>query len=408
MKHERLGNIATFINGAAFKPEDWNNEGLKIIRIQNLTNPNKPYNKTLRKVDDKYIVKKGDVLVSWSATIDVFIWEEDDDALLNQHIFKVVFDFSKVEKRYFIFALKQTIDELTKFAHGSTMKHVIKRDFDNHKILLPSLQDQIRIANILSKAENLINQRKESIALLDELLKSTFLEMFGDPLSNPKKFPIRKLNEFYISPKEGTKCGPFGSALKKDEYKSEGIPVWVMDNISKNGEFIEKNSLWVDLNKFNGLKSYSVINNDVIISRAGTVGKMCVVKTNQKFSLISTNLIRVRFGENLLPLHFVSLMKYSIERIAKLRTGAEGTFTHMNTGILDNIIFPYPPLELQNQFATIVEKVETLKTEYQSSLKELENMYGVLSQKAFKGELKVKEYTNKEVLGMVAETKGGY
>lgn len=291
---------------------------------------------------------------------------------------------------------------------GSAQPQITREGLSKIKIPIPSLSEQIRIAEILTQAENLITQRKESILLLDELLKSTFLEMFGDPLGNPKKFPIKKLNEFYISPKEGTKCGPFGSALKKGEYKSEGIPVWVMDNISKNGEFIEKNSLWVDLNKFNDLKSYSVINNDVIISRAGTVGKMCVVKTNQKFSLISTNLIRVRFGENLLPLHFVSLMKYSIERIAKLRTGAEGTFTHMNTGILDNIIFPYPPLKLQNQFASIVEKVDSLKREYQASLKELENIYGVLSQKAFKGELKAKEYANNEVLGMVAETEGGY
>ena len=281
--------------------------------------------------------------------------------------------------------------DLNKYITGSTRGKLTKTALENIKILLPSLQEQIRIAGILTQAENLITQRKESILLLDELLKSTFLEMFGDPLGNPKKFPIKKLNEFYISPKEGTKCGPFGSALKKDEYKSEGIPVWVMDNISKNGEFLEKNSLWVDLKKFNDLKSYSVINNDVIISRAGTVGKMCVVKTNQKFSLISTNLIRVRFGENLLPLHFVSLMKYSIERVAKLRTGAEGTFTHMNTGILDNIIFPYPPLKLQNQFASIVKKVDSLKREYQASLTELENMYGVLSQKAFKGELKIKQ-----------------
>ena len=94
----KLGDIADFINGHAFKPTDWNGKGKKIIRIQNLTDNKKPYNMTDKEVDKKYVVKNGDLLVSWSATLDVFSWE-GEDALLNQHIFKVVPKYDLVNKK---------------------------------------------------------------------------------------------------------------------------------------------------------------------------------------------------------------------------------------------------------------------------------------------------------------------
>ena len=187
-------NVANFINGYPFKPTEWQTTGYKIIRIQNLTDTNKTYNYTSIKVPKKYIVKKGNILVSWSATIDVFEWD-DDDAYLNQHIFKVEFDEKKVNKTYFKLALRKTINDLIKFAHGSTMKHIVKGDFDNHKIPLPPIDDQVRIAAILTRAEKLIVKRKESIKALDELLKSSFLDMFGDPVSNEKGWEKKQIDE---------------------------------------------------------------------------------------------------------------------------------------------------------------------------------------------------------------------
>ena len=103
MEQKRLGDLATYINGYAFKPEDRRNEGLPIIRIQDLTgnvynlgfyNGNYP---------EKIEINDGDVLISWSASLGVYIWNRGK-ALLNQHIFKVVFDKEEVNKQYFVFA----------------------------------------------------------------------------------------------------------------------------------------------------------------------------------------------------------------------------------------------------------------------------------------------------------------
>ena len=191
-----------------------------------------------------------------------------------------------------------------------TFKELSKTIVAKFKIPLPSLKDQIRIATLLSRVEALITTREDNLRMLDEFLKSTFLEMFGDPVRNQKEFEVRHLSEFYIDPKSGTKCGPFGSALKKEEYVESGVPVWNMDNISADGRFQPKVKLWITNDKFEELRGYSVQNGDILISRAGTVGKMCVLESQYSKSVISTNLIRVRLGKGLLPIYFVSLMTY--------------------------------------------------------------------------------------------------
>ena len=194
------------------------------------------------------------------------------------------------------------------------------------KIDLPKKIEQNRIADILEKADAIRRKRQQAIQLADEFLRSIFLDMFGDPATNPKQFVVRKLSEFYINEREGTKCGPFGSALKKHEYSDAGIPVWNMDNISLDGKFIEKVNLWITQDKYEELLPYSTKNGDVLISRAGTVGKMCVLMSCHENSLISTNLIRVRFNSDLLPIYFVSLMNYCTGRVGRLKTGARWFF----------------------------------------------------------------------------------
>jgi type I restriction enzyme S subunit len=120
-----LGMTGDYINGLGFKEADWSSEGLPIIRIQNLTNSAKPFNRTLREVDDRFKVQNGDILVSWSATLDAFIWRRGA-AILNQHIFKVVPDTERVEPGFLFYQLKSIIWQMShgEHAHGSTMKHI--------------------------------------------------------------------------------------------------------------------------------------------------------------------------------------------------------------------------------------------------------------------------------------------
>nr|WP_216295129.1 restriction endonuclease subunit S [Delftia acidovorans]MCA1070669.1 hypothetical protein [Delftia acidovorans] len=301
--------------------------------------------------------------------------------------FKSLVPSSEVNAEYLYYVLKSNAKALQARGNGATFKELAKPAVEDFKVPLPPIDDQIRIAHLLGKVETLIAQRKQHLQHLDNLIKSVFLEMFGDPILNPHNFPLRTLSEFYVNTKEGTKCGPFGSALKKQELVDSGVPVWNMDNIATDGRMVLPFRMWITTEKYEKLVAYSVKDGDIIISRAGTVGKMCVARMDGQPAIISTNLIRVRLGDELRPLYFVSLMLYCKGRVGRLKTGADGAFTHMNTGVLDSLEFPYPSIELQDQFAAIVEKVEVLKSRYQQSLADLEALYDVLSQQAFKGEL---------------------
>ena len=125
---------------------------MPIIRIQNLTDRDKPLNRTKRQVDPIYRIDQGDMMVSWSATLDAFIWDREP-SLLNQHIFKVVPDESVTEKRFLFYLLKVAIEEMIKseHLHGSTMKHINRGPFLAHRIPIPPLKDQRRIVAEIEK-----------------------------------------------------------------------------------------------------------------------------------------------------------------------------------------------------------------------------------------------------------------
>ena len=173
-----LGTTARFINGAAFKPSDWGAQGLPIIRIQNLTGTNGGFNYTTRPVKPELVVEPGDLLVSWSATLDVYRWT-GSRGVLNQHIFKVIPN-NGVDPDYLYFALKSVIAELQAKTHGSTMKHVVRGDFEGTRIPLPPLGVQRRIVDLLSRAEGIVRLRREAQKKTAEIIPALFFDMFGD------------------------------------------------------------------------------------------------------------------------------------------------------------------------------------------------------------------------------------
>lgn len=133
-----IDDTGAYINGFAFKPGHRETQGLPIIRIQNLTDESKPLNRTALTVPSEYHVATGDMLMSWSATLDIFIWRREP-ALVNQHIFKVVPDNRVIDERLLFYCLKLAIAQLleTEHLHGSTMKHINRGPFMAHEVVLP-------------------------------------------------------------------------------------------------------------------------------------------------------------------------------------------------------------------------------------------------------------------------------
>ena len=168
---KKLGDVATYINGYAFKPEHWTDEGMPIIRIQNLNNQDAGYNYCNMDIPKKFIVEYGDILISWSASLGVYEWV-GKRSYLNQHIFKVVFDKYNINKYFFRYIVSGNLNEMIKNVHGATMKHIVKKDFDNTKIITPPIDLQQQFAE---KIENIERQKElitKSIKETEDLFNS--------------------------------------------------------------------------------------------------------------------------------------------------------------------------------------------------------------------------------------------
>ena len=150
-----VGEVANYINGRAFKPSEWEHDGLPIIRIQNLNDINAPYNYTTVSYEDRYKIKKGDLLFAWAASLGTYIWE-GGDAWLNQHIFKVEPN-AFMDKHFLYYSFINLIAEFYRQSHGSGMVHITKDKFEQTRIMIPPLPEQKRIVQSIENIYNIID-----------------------------------------------------------------------------------------------------------------------------------------------------------------------------------------------------------------------------------------------------------
>ncbi|VPF31459.1 type I restriction-modification system, S subunit [Streptococcus pneumoniae] len=325
MKKVKLGQVATFINGYAFKPQDWSSEGKEIIRIQNLTKTSTEINYYSGTIDKKYIVEAGDILISWSGTLGVFQWC-GRSAVLNQHIFKVVFDKIDIDKSYFKYVVEKGLQDAVKHTHGSTMKHLTKKYFDNIMVSYTNLREQQRIASELDLLSKLILRRQEQLEELNLLVKSRFNEMFGDVILNEKEWKVSKWNEILTIRN--------GKNQKQVEDADGKFPIYGSGGIMGYA------------------KDWIVKKNSVIIGRKGNINKPILVREN--FWNVDTAFglepVLEKINSEYL---FYFCQLYNFEKLNKAVTIPSLPITK-----LKKILLPLPPLALQNEFADFVVQVD--------------------------------------------------
>lgn len=382
----KLGEIATFVNGYAFKPSDWNDTGIPIIRIQNLTNDNASRNYYNGQLDEKYRVVRGDILISWSATIGVFEWTRED-SYLNQHIFKVVFNKLKVNKSFFKYLIKQKINEMLAKVHGSTMKHITKSNFDNIPILLPDIKEQDRIARILDKAEEIRTKKKLANEKLDEFLKSTFIDMFGDPVTNPNNYQFVCLGDLTT---EICDIGSNGSNavvaknLKMSDTEDYAYMIRAV-NFSDNNIF--ENMKYVSKEVYDFFRKSQIFGNEIIMCKIGSAGKFWLMPKLNKPTSLGLNSFLMRFNDNTNRIFIYHYLNTSYGQI-EINTRVSGAVTKSITkGAIRTIPVYLPDIEQQNQFAKIVQKVDTQKEKNQKVIEHMDNLFNSLMQQAFKGKI---------------------
>jgi type I restriction enzyme S subunit len=270
---------------------------------------------------------------------------------------------------------------------GAKMPRMKMKLFWAHEIPLPPLDDQIRIAHLLGKVEGLIAQRKQHLQQLDDLVKSVFLEMFGDPVRNERGWDKIQFSDLLADIESGKSPKCEARQAEPDEW---GVLKLGAVTRCKFNE-AENKALPKDVSP--SLRD-EVKAGDLLFSRKNTYELVaaCAYVFQTRSKLLMPDLIfRFVFKQSaeINPIFIWKLLTCNSQRkaIQSLAAGAAGSMPNISKANLKTVRLITPPIRLQNEFATIVGKVESIKSRYQQSLTDLEALYGALSQQAFKGEL---------------------
>lgn len=371
----RLGDVATYINGYAFKPSDWSDSGVPIIRIQDLTGNSYQANRYSGEYAKKYEVLPGDVLISWSASFGVYIWTAEK-AVLNQHIFKVVFDKCEVDKSFFVHQVQNILESAESSSHGATMKHLTKPVFDALPFHLPPLDEQRRIAATLDKVSDLIAKRRAQLDKLEELVKARFVEMFGEQYINPKGWETGTIRDVVSEVKYGTSR----PAVEGGAYK-----YLRMGNITFDGHLDLNDLKYIDISE-SEIEKCIVKKGDVLFNRTNSkelVGKTCVFNIDEPM-VIAGYIIRVRVNDRVLPDYLSAVLnsQYGKRTLADMCKAIVGQ-ANINAQELQSIAILIPPIELQRQFSQFVNQVNKLASNIHCGVGKLETLKAALMRQYF-------------------------
>ena len=398
-----LSEVAFFQEGPGVRKFQFRNEGVKLLNVGNINKGVLDTSTTKLYISEEeaygkykhFLVDEGDLLIASSGiVVDNF---HNKIAYVKKVHLPLCLNTSTIRFKtlnenafsldYLKFYLKTTHfkNQLRKLITGAAQLNFGPSHLKKITLPVPSLPDQLHIASLLSKAENLIAQRKESIRLLDEFLKSTFLEMFGDPVRNEKGWEVYPFSELVADDCPLT----YGIVQPGNEFPN-GVPV--IRPVDLTQTIITRHGLkLIDPKISEQFKRTVLKGGELLMCVRGTTGVVSIASSELAGCNVTRGIAPIWFSDNYNSLFAYGLFQTQAvkNRIQELTYGE--TRKQINLGDLRKIKLINPPIELQTQFVQIVEKTDALKTQYQQSLQELENLYGSLSQKAFRGELSVKQ-----------------
>jgi type I restriction enzyme S subunit len=278
----------------------------------------------------------------------------------------------------------QLNDESRWHRSGTGQPFIKPSDVKAHRVLLPPLAEQRRIAEVLDRAEALRAKRRAALAQLDSLPQSLFLDLFGDPAANPKGWPVRQLGELIVD-------GPQNGLYKPSTDYGSGTPILRIDAFY-DGVVTDISTLKrVRLTKAEAT-SFQLTENDVVINRVNSLeylGKCALIPELPEPTVFESNMMRMRFDSKIAHPRFVvqflqtGFAKSQIQMRAKHAVNQAS----INQQDVSGFRVSLPSIELQHEFARRVTAVEKLQTPQRASLAELDALFATLQHRAFKGDL---------------------
>ena len=380
MEYIKLTDVCDFQGGSQPPKSEWINKAtdgyIRMLQIRDFTQ-DREEKEFVKLTNTIKICKKDDVLIArYGASVGKIL--TGLEGAYNVAIMKSIPDENKINKKYLYY-----------YFHTQYFQHNIKNvgsraaqagfnisELDKFNIYLAELDNQKKIVEVLDKAQSLIDKKREQIDLLDELVKSRFIEMFGDPILNPKEWQTEKLGNI-------SKISRGGSPRPIDKFLGGTIP-WIKIGDATAGDDIYIYDTKEKIIEEGVKKSRLIKKGGLIFANCGvSLGFARILKID---GCIHDGWLAFEdFEEHLDKIFFLKSLNYCTEYFRK--TAPDGTQPNLNTNIMKEYVQILPPMEKQKEFSSFIEKIDEIKSKMETSLSELEDNFNSLMQKALKGEL---------------------
>lgn len=391
----RVGDIAEQVRGVSYGKEDASRipqEGyLPVLRAGNITDEGLVFEDLVyvpsARIAQKQLVQKGDVVIAASSgSLDVVGKAAPATNAFNGGFgafCKVLRPRAVVDATFFAHFFK-TGDyrrRISSLAAGANINNLKNEHLDDLEIPLPPLPEQRRIAAILDQADTLRTQRRAALAQLDSLTQSLFLDMFGDPVTNPMGWPMGKIADLLES-------ASYGTSEKSDSVGA--YPVLRMNNLTRTGELNLTDLKYMDLQP-SALERYLAKPGDVLFNRTNSaelVGKTAMVPADAPALAYAGYLVRLRLNAQNEPVYLTRFLNtdYAKRMLRSMCKSIVG-MANINAKEIQAMKIALPPLPLQQTFATRVQAIEALKAQHRAALATQDALFASLQQRAFSGAL---------------------
>ena len=461
-------DVGIYINGRAFKPTEWEETGRPILRIQNLTKSTGTINRYSGDIEEKYIVRPGELLISWSATLGAFIYNEEE-AVLNQHIFKVI---PLIDKHFLFFGTENFIGDLKRQTQGSGMQHITKGKFEDTPFPVPPLLEQRRI---VAKLEELFSKLDEGVAAVrrtQALLKSyrqsvlhaavtgeltrAWREAHPAP-AEPGTALLERIRAERRAQWEATQVAkrggqlPLGEGWKSKYVEPEAVDIsklpelpqgWTWASMRQLGEvrlgrqrapqhhsgpymrpYLRVANVYEDRFDLRDVmemnftpeefETYALRENDILLNEGQSlelVGRPALYRNEVPGACFTNTLVRFRVYQNVLPAYALSVFRSYLhngefQKIASWTT----SIAHLGADRFAGLHFPLPPLVEQVEIVAEVERrltvLDALSKTLTHELKRAERLRQSILHRAFTGRLVPQDATDEPAAALLARLR---
>lgn len=395
----RLGDVCVRVTDGTHQSPRFESSGVPFLVISNIIGGSIDWGSVSKWVSEptyeqntaRCRPERGDVLYTAVGSFGVAVPVESDQPFMFQrHIAHIKPAPDRLETRFLTHVLNSPALRATaeRVAKGVAQRTVTLGDLKDFRIPLPPLPEQRRIADILDKADAIRRKRREAIALTEELLRSTFLDMFGDPVTNPKGWATVRIEELASSDRNALAIGPFGSNLLAADYASAGHPViFVRDLVTER--FAWKSRVYVSHEKFIELAAHRAHPGDVLTTKMGNPpGNACVVPADFPPAIITADVVKVAVDRRrVLPEYLAAAINSPLGRQQILRISAGITRAKITLRDFRSVHVLLPPLAEQKIFDDFAGRVRRLRSRLVTGAEDGETFFGAIVQRAFSGHL---------------------